>query len=655
VTSYPDLYLRIGGSIKFKCRYYAENGTTPLQCGVDEHGNPTYEVIIEEGGTAPDPTKKSYIENFDGDGTTTSFVLRNVPTEVKSVQVGGNSMAEDTDYTISGNTVTFATAPEESSYILVNYSVGYIDVPVKPGNAQYTYTYVGWDNDNNNTLKNIHSNMNFVQTFEQTINTYTIYFVNDDGSPLYETTVEYGTEAVYEGSQNPPRKTNVDNPDEWTFTGWSKSITNVTGTATVYATYASPIQDEEIPDDWDIILQNAANRYVERYTGNGLATNFTLQFTPSEIMYVKVGGGEVDGYTVNQATIVFNTPPDRDVDIEIKYRTRISYSVGNYKDLTLTDGTVLRMQIVGVNTDELANGSDTAQYSWISKDLYPTGHAFNEKYVEGIGQYVYNSETDLWSSDICGKPFYNAIGQWRLTVSGSGILTIRYMISSETTHDYGNIYVDGTQIANKISGETTWMEREVAVTNGQVVTVDATYHKDINQDGGMDALFLRFAPGDGVTISTEFTGTDAIPRKGAIGGFDGMIMYSYLQNDVKALLPEAVRNAVQPVKKYTRSLLSDGTQITQDHNALSTPTIWIPSLREFGFLSSIYETEGPTYNSVYFDANTRVKKVRDTSDNVYYWLRTQYTDESVACITSIGGDGGLSADAETRFPLGFST
>jgi hypothetical protein len=275
-------------------------------------------------------------------------------------------------------------------------------------------------------------------------------------------------------------------------------------------------------------------------------------------MYVKVAGGEVDGYTVNQATIVFNTPPDRDVDIEVKYRTRISYPVGNYKDLTLTDGTVLRMQIVGVNTDELADGSDTAQYTWISKDLYPRGHAFNDKYVEGIGQYVYDPETEIWSSDIAGKPFYNAIGQWKLTVSGSGILTIRYMISSETTHDYGNIYVDGTQIANKISGETTWMEREVAVTNGQVVTVDATYHKDINQDGGMDTMYLRFVAGDGLTISTEFTGTDAIPRKGAIGGFDGMAMYSYLQNDIKALLPEAVRNSVHAVKKYTKSLISDG-------------------------------------------------------------------------------------------------
>ena len=153
-------------------------------------------------------------------------------------------MFEDTDYTIEGKVITFTTAPEAYAYILVSYSVGYIDVPTKPGDAQYTYTYVGWDNDNNTSLSNIHSNMSFVQTFEQTINRYTVYFVNDDGTPLYETTVDYGTEAVYAGSQNPPRKTNVENPEEWIFSGWSNNVTYVTGTMTVYATYASPIADE---------------------------------------------------------------------------------------------------------------------------------------------------------------------------------------------------------------------------------------------------------------------------------------------------------------------------------------------------------------------------------------------------------------------------
>ena len=652
---YPDLFLRVNGSIRFKCRYYAENGTTPLQCGVDEFGNPTYEVIVVEGGTAPDPTKQYYSDNFDGDGTTTSFTLQEAPTEIDSVYVSGSTMEEDVDYSISGKLITFTTAPSNGAYILVSYSVGYIDVPTKAGDAQYTYTYIGWDNDNNRSLQNIHSNMSFVQTFEQTINRYTVYFVNDDGTPLYETTVDYGTEAVYAGAQNPPRKTNVDNPEEWIFSGWSNNVTFVTGTMTVYATYASPIADEEIVDAWDQIMVNANNRYVEEFVGNGSTTRFTLQFTPTELMYVMVGGVEVSGYLLNLNTIQFGNPPEQDAEIKIKYRTRSSYSVGNYKDLTLTDGTVLRMQIVGVNTDELADGSDTAQYSWIAKNLYPTGHAFNDKYIEGVGQYVYDQETDIWSSDIMGKPLYNAVGKWTITVTGSGTLTVRYMISSETTHDHGYIYVDDDVIANKISGETTWVDREIPVTNGQVVVVDATYHKDINQDGGMDTMYLRFVPGDGVTISTQYQGTDAIPSKGAIGGFDGMNIYDYLQEDFKSLFPEVVRPSIKAVKKYTKSLISDGNTITLNHNAVSYPEVWVPSLREVGFLTSTYETEGPTYNSVYFDAGSRIKKVDGDSNNSYYWLRSQYTDESIACITALGSDGGLGAENATKLAIGIST
>lgn len=277
--------------------------------------------------------------------------------------------------------------------------------------------------------------------------------------------------------------------------------------------------------------------------------------------------------------IEFSNAVDQDADIVIKYRTKTSYKVGNYKKMTLSDGTEMIMQIVGVNTDVLDDGSDTAQYSWVSKEVYPTGHAFNDKFVEGIGQYVYDSETEIWASDIVGKPFYNAVGEWKLTATGTGTITLRYMISSETTHDYANIYVDDTLVANKISGETTWTDRVINVTNGQVVTINATYHKDINQDGGMDTLYLRFVAGEGVSFTTQFTGTDAIPNKGAIGGFDNMLMYDYLQTEFKAKLPALIQNNVKPVKKYTKSLISDGSTITLEHDALSTPTIWIPSLR----------------------------------------------------------------------------
>ena len=435
-AEYPDLYLRVGGVIKFKCRYYAENGNEPLPCGVDEFGRSIYEIIVNEGDDAPDPIQVAHAESFTGDGETLRFQLESTPVTIDSVSSGGKQMVQGEDYTIDNNYVEFTAAPENGDYVLVKYYTGYIPVPTKQSTPQYTYTYIGWDQEDNNTLRNIHGNMSFRQTFNRTVNQYMVSFYNDDMSWLYDTIVPYGGEAVYKGLPNPPRKTNVPDPENWKFTGWNVDISSITGQTVAVATFASPIIDEQIQDDWDQIIRNANNRYTESFTGDGSSKRLVLQYTPESILSVTVGDVATKDYEVNLNVITLNTAPAANVPIVVRYRTKVTYEVGNYKDLTLTDGTVLTMQVVGINTDQLATGEDTAQYSWISKNLYPTGHTFNEAYHEGVGKYVYDEAADAWVSNIWGKHLYNAIGDWDITVAGSGILTLRYMISSETIHDY---------------------------------------------------------------------------------------------------------------------------------------------------------------------------------------------------------------------------
>lgn len=62
-------------------------------------------------------------ETFEGDGTTTTFTLSRTPTSVTSVTIPGVTYAEGTDYTVSGSTITFATAPESGDTITVRYTV----------------------------------------------------------------------------------------------------------------------------------------------------------------------------------------------------------------------------------------------------------------------------------------------------------------------------------------------------------------------------------------------------------------------------------------------------------------------------------------------------------------------------------------------------
>ena len=65
------------------------------------------------------------LDTFTGDGSDTTFTLANsgVPTNSAFVFVNGSAMKPTTDYAISGNVLTFTSAPANSAVILVRYQI----------------------------------------------------------------------------------------------------------------------------------------------------------------------------------------------------------------------------------------------------------------------------------------------------------------------------------------------------------------------------------------------------------------------------------------------------------------------------------------------------------------------------------------------------
>ena len=65
------------------------------------------------------------LDTFSGDGSDTTFTLANsgVPTNSAFVFVNGSAMKPTTDYAISGNVLTFTSAPANSAVILVRYQI----------------------------------------------------------------------------------------------------------------------------------------------------------------------------------------------------------------------------------------------------------------------------------------------------------------------------------------------------------------------------------------------------------------------------------------------------------------------------------------------------------------------------------------------------
>jgi len=106
--------------------------------------------------------------------------------------------------------------------------------PSKEATAQYTYYFSGWDKE----IVEVTGDAAYTATYNSTLNSYTIRFINDDETELQSSEVEYGTMPTYDGET--PHK-DADEQYTYTFAEWDQEIVSVTGEATYKATYSSTV------------------------------------------------------------------------------------------------------------------------------------------------------------------------------------------------------------------------------------------------------------------------------------------------------------------------------------------------------------------------------------------------------------------------------
>ena len=61
------------------------------------------------------------------------------------------------------------------------------------------------------------------------------------------------------------------------------------------------------------------------------------------------------------------------------------YQIGDTKELDLGEEGVIRMELVALDADELADGSGNAHMTWVAKDLLRTRRAMDSEYMDGDG------------------------------------------------------------------------------------------------------------------------------------------------------------------------------------------------------------------------------------------------------------------------------
>ena len=96
--------------------------------------------------------------------------------------------------------------------------------PTKPATAEFTYTFAGWTPN----VVAVTGNATYTATYSSTKNSYTVTFVDYDGTELKVETVEYGQAAT--PPANPVR-------ENYYFMGWDSDFSFVTEDMTVTATY----------------------------------------------------------------------------------------------------------------------------------------------------------------------------------------------------------------------------------------------------------------------------------------------------------------------------------------------------------------------------------------------------------------------------------
>ena len=132
------------------------------------------------------------------------------------------------------------------------------ETPTKAATAQYTYTFAGWSP----AITTVAADTTYTATYTQTVNKYTITFVDEDGTTVLDTqALDYGATPVYAG-ETPTKAATAQYT--YTFAGWSPAITTVAADTTYTATYTETVNKYTVTfvdEDGTVLLAAAEYDY----------------------------------------------------------------------------------------------------------------------------------------------------------------------------------------------------------------------------------------------------------------------------------------------------------------------------------------------------------------------------------------------------------
>lgn len=246
------------------------------------------------------------------------------------------------------------------------------ETPTKKPTVQYTYTFAGWDKK----LGTVTDDITYTATYEATVNKYKITFKNEDGSMLQISEVEYGKLPVYE-KDTPTKAATVQ--ETFTFAGWDKEISKVTGEAVYTATYTSkPITKDSINYKYFTVafVTNGGSEIVSQLVAEG-----GVAFKPEEPLRERYTFG---GWYIDEALtkpFSFATAITSDITLYAKW-------IKGSPDIEATYAVVG----LGSTSFELGSGEDITVAVERSKDNDSIATHFKGVLIDGVEVDYYNYE-----------------------------------------------------------------------------------------------------------------------------------------------------------------------------------------------------------------------------------------------------------------------
>ena len=391
----------------------------------------------------------------------------------------------------------------------------------------------------------------------------------------------------------------------YTFIGWSTSqdsetadfnpSSNTPADTTVYAAYRKTLQT------YTITWKNQDNSTLE--TDTGVAYGSTPTYNGATPTY---NGQTAVGWTPNVTTVTGNAT--------YTARYRAEYTVRFYNGSTLLDTvTVLDGDNATYTGATPTNTDNTTFLGWARSSTATEADA------NALNNITAN--TDVYAIFEAAFVYEDAeiSDSWDTIISSidNGTYKTKYKVGNYKAIDLG--------------------------TEGNINFRIAAIDTDVASNG-TGKVALTFCPDNTLKTSKVFHSTNSVYE------YHYSDIRNYLENDIYNVIPDAVRDRIVAVDKYSRVYRSGGV------DAKSSERVWLFSAREIANVD-YHETSGVRYDK-FFSAAGRIRYKQGGTSARQWWTRTNnYDATSHVTVTNNGAFGtkyynGSDIDVLPGFCLG---